>query len=398
VATLSMSVLAIGVALPVGVQEGKAAAASPTIKVGMILALSGPESAGQSQAVQAASARVAAANAAGGIKGQKIQIIAADSQGTTQGSLTAAQTLVSKGVVAVIGTEPPFEGPAQQYLSQQGIPMTEAANDAALINDPNVFSVVGWSGAGLPISTSVGVYLKKLGAKTVAGSAYGSVAPAVSILNADLAASTHVGIKTVLKDLSPAPTTVDFTSDALQVKQSGADYVIPEFASEQEFAFAQALQQQGAKTIPLFGPAFLEKSILSSPGASSLEGPVESWFAPVALNATATKTFAQTLKKYAPGVYGGFLEEWAYVSADLFIKGLQGIKGAVTPASLKAAIKKIKNYNGAGLVPASLNFSAPKSATQNLQRCYYYATLKNGEFSIAAGATPVCGSLIPAGS
>jgi branched-chain amino acid transport system substrate-binding protein len=368
----------------------------PPIKIGILLALSGPTSPGDAAAVQAATARVDAVNAAGGINGRKVQLVSADSQGTSQGSLTAAQSLVSQGVVAVIGMVPPFEGPAEQYISGHGIPMVEAANDTALDSDSNLFSVVGWSGGSLPSSTSVGTFLKQQGVKSVAGVAWGSIAPSVSILDGLLAGTNAVGIKTAIQDLTPAPTTVDFTSDALKIKNSGAQAVLPEMAGTQALALAQALQQQDASATSLFGSSILEKSTLAAPGASSLSGYIQYWFAPPELGTPGTQAMNSTLQKYEPGVFGGYLEEWAYVSADLLITGLQKVSGSVSASSLKSALSSISSYNADGLIPTTLNFTAPKSATNNLQRCFYYPKMENGQFTIAQGAKPVCGSLIPA--
>ena len=78
--------------------------------------------------------------------------------------------------------------------------------------------------------------------------AWGSVQAAVAQVNPQLAGTSAVGVKTVLKDYSPTPTTADFTSVALAVKAAKAQGLYVAMTVSTEIALAADLQQQGVRS------------------------------------------------------------------------------------------------------------------------------------------------------
>jgi ABC-type branched-subunit amino acid transport system substrate-binding protein len=364
--------------------------AKSVIKIGYIAEVTGPESPGTNASVTAAQARVKATNAAGGVAGHRLDLIVTDDQSTPQGALAAAQSLVSQGVVGVLSTGTVVEGAAQQYLSENGIPMAAIDADPATIADPNVYSPLGSSGPSVPANASLGQFLSGLGVTKVAGVAWGDAAAAVSLMEAPLNAAQAVGVKTVLRDLSPTLTTVDFIPDALKIKSSGAQAVFAAMATSSDVALAQAMAQQSVRLkAQVYAATVYEQAETAQPALNGAY--IQAWFAPVELNTSAVRQYVSTLDRYARGTFGGLHATLAYVDTDLLVAGLQAItSGSYTAKSLGAAIRTLRHYTGAGLIPRPIDFAVSNTNSVNLQRCYWYPRIKNGQFVITS-SKPVCG-------
>lgn len=376
--------------------SGAALAASTSpVKIGFIASETGVESAGESAAIAAAKARVDEANATGGINGHKISLVVADDQSSPQGAVTAAQSLVSQGVAGILFQSTAVEGPAEQYLSSHGIPMAALGADPTEIADPELFSIEGASGPSVPGNTSLGKFFNTLGVTKVAGVTVGSLSVAVALLEAPLKAASKVGVQTVLNDLSPALTTTDFTSDALKVKASGAQGSYEALLGPQNIALATALSQQGVHLkAAVYAATNYESSTLADPNEPSLEGTyLQYWFAPMETKTPAVEQYKSVLAKYAKGTFGGLLETIAYVETDLLLKGVAGVHGGVTPSSLTHALNDVSSYTGAGLIPQPVNFTISKTASSNLQKCYWYPEILHRQF-VVHGTAPVCGSVV----
>jgi branched-chain amino acid transport system substrate-binding protein len=202
-----------------------------------------------------------------------------------------------------------------------------------------------------------------------------------------------LGVRTALTDLSPTPATADYTPDALKVKQSGADGVFAALGIASDVALARAIQQQNVQVkVQLYLASAYESVALSRANAAALNGTyIEDWFAPTELKSTATERYVATLQKYAPGTFGGLIETTAYVYADLAISGMKNVHGAMTPRALAQSIRQITNYTGAGLLPAPLNYSLPKTAAVNLQTCFWFTRVDGGKFRVL-DTKPLCGT------
>jgi branched-chain amino acid transport system substrate-binding protein len=350
--------------------------------------LTGPAAPARTSTVQA---RVAVANAAGGINGHKIVLEVADTQSTPQGALTGAKILASKHVVGVL-SDTAIDGPAVTYLNQQGIPLVGSSGAPTWLANKNQFQIVGNWGPGLPNNAAFGDYLKGQGVKSVAGLTYGNLPLGAAFLDPALASAKSVGIPTVLHDTSLTFGSADFTAAALAIKNSNADAVYPVLSSPDGIAFVKALRDAGAKTKVVLAVSAYEKSFLDSPSLSSLQGTsVILWFAPQGLATPGVEAYEAALKKYAPGTFPGDLESLAWASTDLLLTGIGKVQGDVTPSTLIAALHTVTNYDAGGLLPGPLNFSVPP--TQNLQKCFYFVKIE-GKAYVPSPKTPVCGSVL----
>jgi ABC-type branched-subunit amino acid transport system substrate-binding protein len=370
--------------------SGSVSGGSP-VKIGMLTAETGPLAGQFAGEVAGARARVAEANAAGGISGRQVQLVLADDQSTQQGAFTAAQSLVSQGVAGVLCGESFVDGPAEQYLAQNHIPLAASASSPQAVNDENLFNPVGTYGPLVPASKSLGNFLSGLGVRKMAGLTWGNVAEVVADLDATLASTTAAGIKTVVKDLSPTPATVDYAPYAAEIRASGAQSVILYATNDAAIRLAVALQQQGVHLkAPIWTTILLDDSILTDPHESAFEGSyVQSEVAPPTLQAAAVKRFVATLKEYEPGTYPGFEATYGYVLADVLLTGAAGAGHNITGPAVFASLQKITSYTGAGLIPRPMDFAKPKTDPQNLQNCYWYTKIENRNF-IPVSENPVC--------
>jgi branched-chain amino acid transport system substrate-binding protein len=108
--------------------EASASTAKAPIIIGYITDETGPTSSTYINAVQGAQARIDAQNAAGGVDGRKLELVAEDDQSTPTGNSTAAHLLVSKGAFGIIEDNSGAFG-SSRYLNQLGVPVTGVSVD-----------------------------------------------------------------------------------------------------------------------------------------------------------------------------------------------------------------------------------------------------------------------------
>jgi len=164
------------------------------------------------------------------------------------------------------------------------------------------------------------------------------------------------GLSMVLRISDSPQGAHDATSEALRIKNSGADGVSYSGFIDGGISLAQALKQQGVvlKSLNIVGlsdPAVLKTS------QGALEGALGTTYGalPIGVNVRSVKTFASAMKAaglnpYAPAAPLG------YVGADLLIKGLKVAGKCPTRASFIDNLRKVTNYDGAGMIPQKVSF------------------------------------------
>jgi branched-chain amino acid transport system substrate-binding protein len=393
VATSAIAIATLSPSISTGVADAAANSSGAPIKIGLTLPVTGPLGGQLAEEETGAQTRIKQLNAGGGIHGRKLQLIAADDQYTPQGALTAVKSLVAQGVVGVIDTDALTTGAGAQYLQAQHIPISENTANPASIADQDIFSPLGSSGPSVPASASMGKFLASLGVSTIAGVGWGQIAQSASLVEGQLSGANKGGVKTVLTDLSPSPTTADFTPDVLKIKQSGAQSVTTAMTNSANITLMYDLKQQGVnlKAKVFSGSPLYDESVLKDPEESALEGAyIQSWFAPAGLKTSTEKSYLAVVKKYSPGSFAGFYFDYGYVLADLMVQGVERTQGAVTGANIIKALSKITKYTGAGIIPKAINFTISKTAPQNRENCFWYVQIKNKQF-VDASSKPICG-------
>jgi branched-chain amino acid transport system substrate-binding protein len=371
-----------------------AVASSAPIQLGMITSLTGPLAAERVSDVAVAKAAIKNANAHGGINGHVVKLTVEDDQSTAAGATLAAKVLVSDGVTGIIGDSAQLEGGAATYLSSKGIPVAGLGDSPSWTTDSNMFGVFGYDGPGIPGTTTFGNFEKSLGIAKVVGISYGTVPSSKLTVDQQLAAASHVGVKTALNDSSIQLGGQNFATTALQIRGIGAEGIYSGMSSGDNQSVATALAQEGIHPKGFVVLAGYEQSTLGAASRPAVQGLYWSlWMQPFNLDTPAATAYRALLARYAPGVFGGFQEGTPYVAATLLLTGLKGDHGSSSPSALSSSIRKLTDFTANGLEAHAVNYSSPK-AQNPMGLCDYFVQAQGAKF-VSHSTKPTCGTVVP---
>src|SRR5262249_10227052 len=100
-----------------------------TVTIGLLTALTGPAASTFADVPKGAEARVDLLNDNGGINGRKIKLEVADDQGSPNGNLAAAKSLVEQKHAFLVVSESPFTFGSAKYLHDAGVPVVGGSYD-----------------------------------------------------------------------------------------------------------------------------------------------------------------------------------------------------------------------------------------------------------------------------
>jgi branched-chain amino acid transport system substrate-binding protein len=366
-------------------------ATSTAIKLGMITAVSGPLAGERAHDVATVKALVDATNASGGVDGHPISLIVEDDQSSPAGALTAAKVLQADGVVGINFDDAVVEGGPAQYMHQEGIPVTGLGDSPSWLDDNNMFGVFGYSGPGVPSTTTVGVIEKHLAVTKMVGVSYGLIASSAETAAGTLKGAQSEGIKTA-GNISISLGGQNFTTTALQIKSLGVQGLYTATSANDNVSLATALVQAGLHLPGIVFATGYDQPTLQASSVSSLNGTywtVQS--APVDIGSPAVKAYQAVLQKYAPGVFPGSQETFAYAGTYLLISGLQADGASTSRSQLIQAIDHITDFTVGGISATPVDYSMPK-ATQ-YGKCIYLVEIKNDQF-VSVQKQPFCGQAV----
>jgi branched-chain amino acid transport system substrate-binding protein len=367
----------------------------------LITSLSGPGSSEFANTPPGFNARIALANAQGGVNGHKIKGIILDDQTSPNAIATAVQNAMSKGPIGIISISPLFFL-AAKYPNQAGIPVTGGFFDGPEWGTPpyqsNMFaSDVGSLNPKYPVNTAIGSFIKAHGGTTLCSYGYG-ISPSSSRSAIGTADSfQHAGGKVGVLDTSIQFGSVEMTTPALVAKQKGCDSFYAGLDDNSNFALATALKQDGVKPKVTVFPTGFEPSVVGSPAWSNLQGGYfDSEFHPFQIPNNGTRQMQAALEKYehfTPSQFPTFNQYEAWLGADLMLKGIQLAGKNPTHASVIHALRNLKSYNGNGLLPQSTNYSTNFGKDLPKSCGWYMIAEKNG--FVPSSTKPYCGTDIP---
>jgi branched-chain amino acid transport system substrate-binding protein len=268
------------------------------------------------------------------------------------------------------------------------------------ITSKNMFSVFGTQDF-TKVQTTYGVLLKKLGATTI-----GSLGTGISPSSSESAKATAVsaqaaGLRVGYLNANVPFGTTNVDPYALAMKSAGVDGLITSVNTSTSLALITALRQKGATIKAAILPTGYGGDLLhGGPGATkAAEGNYFlTTYEPVELQTPATKKFQAALKTHA-GVTSEptFGEYIGYVSVDGFVTGLKAAGPNPTRTSFINAMLGINHYDAAGLFGShSIGFGmSGRGQTAGPENCTWVSKFSGGKFQPVAGATPICGSVIP---
>ncbi len=354
----AISVLAAG---PASASGSKA-----PILIGIISDQTGAASSNYVGATDGAQARIDAQNAAGGVDGHKLELVAEDGTSTPSGNSTAAHVLVSKGVFGILQVNSEAFG-SSAYLHDKGVPVVGAAVDGPEWGtQPNtnmfglgpIYAVTPINGYYYTYSTTQSEF-KALHITKLAQVVF-NVPAAIDAANTIFEQAKSAGVSKCLDALLPS--SGDLNPTVLQMKNLGCNGVEVLSVLSTCISLAEDLKQADLK-IKLVCASSYDQSLLNQPTAlDAMQGTYTG--APV-FNVLgenlppAVNLFLSRLKKYT-SFAGGIPNQnidYSYMAADAMIKGLELAGPNPTRSEFISKMRQVSNYTVEGLVTTPINFS-----------------------------------------
>jgi branched-chain amino acid transport system substrate-binding protein len=344
------------------------------IKIGVLIAMSGPAAAYGAEERRAVEAVVSHVNAQGGIKGRKIELVVRDTKtNPTEAARLANQVIADDKVIAIIGATTGSE--------------TLAFADAAMRAQVPVFPMVGTPSVtdpekpysrwvyrmSVPLTTDLPASFNRMvkdGKKRMAvfseEDAYGQQGSQMAVELAKKA-----GIE-VVENISAPKTATDLTTQATKIRNAKPDAVLLVTASTGSGgAFLRKLQQVGVD-VPVYGMAgIVQKQIITSGGSAA-----GMLIAPALVNpdeAGPLKELFALMKDH--GGVDGFGAVLGANAAATVVEGLKS--GATTGAQLRDAIEKIGTIKGYAAGPIKFT---PTDHDSWGPETLFFVTVRDGKF------------------
>jgi branched-chain amino acid transport system substrate-binding protein len=347
-------------------------------------------------------ARIDAQNAQGGINGHHINVVVADSNSSAQGEQLAAHILdQTHHVSAMFGTSGLFFV-AAPILQKAGIPVFGVALDGPEWGQQpysNMFSVTApgteYNGSYYNYDAALGQFLKSVGVTKLAYLGY-NLPSIITTTKEDIAALKSYGVQPCYVNTNVPLGGVDFTADALAVKNAGCNGVVGVLIESSAFALSGELKNAGYTGRQLLLAGYASSAFQSPESLAETTGDyfeVTTGTDLVNPSAAAT-TMLDTIHQYDPSYTASIPEAneiWAYQATDLMIQALQQAGSNPTRASIISAGRKIASFNAGGLIPFSLtyqNFASPSMLPNS--ECMYFVQLKGNAFVNVNGGKPFC--------
>jgi len=315
-----------------------------TIKIGMVLPVTGPAADSGKYALTGAKIALERVNKAGGVLGKPIELVTEDDQTTNPGAVLAFSKLASQpDIVAFLGSIRSTQNHAMAPdILKTGKPVCFGGTDPKLTKLGNP-----WLIRFRPNDSYSGRVIASYGVETLAKKNWAIVhstdAFGTGGLNALSAALDKAGAKVAI-DQGYANQSQDFTPVVLAIKSSGADIIGSYFTFDNDLAiFARQLRQLGV-TIPWVG----SPSIITA-GAVKLAGPAlygTYGVADYAVDSSpAAKQFAElyaAVSKVPPDNYSS----WTYDAIGVLSAAINKA-GTTDPNKIRAALLATRGYQGA---------------------------------------------------
>ncbi len=323
---------------------GAGRAAGETIKIGMVLSVTGPAADNGKYALAGARIALERVNKAGGVLGRQIELVTEDDQTTNPGAVLAFSKLAAQpDIVAFLG---PIRSTQTHAIApdvlKTGKPVCFGGTDPKLTKLGN-----SWLIRFRPNDTYSGRVIASFGVETLGKKNWAIVhstdAFGMGGFNALSASLAKIGAK-VASDQGFPNQNQDFTPVVLAIKSSGADIVGSYFTFDNDVAlFARQLRQLGV-TLPWVGsPSAVDV------GAVKLAGPALYGVYGVADYAVDSspqaKDFAggyTAMTKLQPDIYSS----WTYDAIGVLCDAMKRA-GSTEPDKLRAAILATRGYKGA---------------------------------------------------
>ncbi|MGH9306246.1 MAG: ABC transporter substrate-binding protein [Acidimicrobiales bacterium] len=388
VAVLGITAAACSNAVPTATTNSSNApgVSAHEIIVGSLSTQSGPIAADFAPVVPGVKAYLDMINAQGGVDGRKINLkYSLDDASQPTQNVDLARTLVGQDhVFAIVGVAS-FTFAAAPYLTQQGTPAFGYVVSKDWSPAPNLFGSDG-SVLAYPPGAMYAPYLaKKLSIGNVAVLAY-NVPASADACSANIKQFQAEGIKVGYQNLATGIEGGTVTSDVLRMKQAGVGLVLSCMDVTGNVALSRALQQNGLGSVRQLWLNGYDRNVLQQ--YQSLMSGVYLLVQHVPFEAAqqfpgkfpGLDKYIATMNKYEPQYTYNEVALQGWLNADLFVKGLKAVGPNLTQGKLVAAINKMTNFNGDGLIPP-VNWKLAHTTTDAVN-CGAYVKAGTNKFDI----------------
>jgi branched-chain amino acid transport system substrate-binding protein len=322
----------------------RARADDSTIKIGMVLPVTGPAADSGKYSLTGAKIALERINKGGGVLGKQVELVTEDDQTTNPGAVLAFSKLAAQpDIVAFLGSIRSTQNHAMAPdILRTGKPVCFGGTDPALTKMGNP-----WLIRFRPNDSYSGRVIASYGVETLGKKNWAIVhstdAFGTGGLKALSASLDKLGAKVALDQGYPNQSQ-DFTPVVLAIKSSGADVIGSYFTYDNDLAiFARQLRQLGV-TLPWVGsPSITDASPvkLAGPALWGTYG-----VADYAIDASAeSKEFAAlyaAVSKVQPDQYSA----WTYDALGVLCASINKA-GSTDPGKIRDAILSTKGYKGA---------------------------------------------------
>jgi branched-chain amino acid transport system substrate-binding protein len=335
--------LAAGVTMPAVLRTAWAQGA--TIKIGMVIPVTGPAAESGKYALTGAKIALDRVNKAGGVLGKQVELITEDDQTTNPGAVLAFSKLAAQpDIVAFIGSIRSTQVHAMQPdLLKVGKPMMFGGTDPTLTKLGNK-----WLFRFRPNDSYSGRVIASYGSETLGKKNWAVVHSTDAFGTNGSKALTEalgkIGSKVAIDQGYPNQNQ-DFTPVVLAIKQSGADIIGSYFTFENDLAiFARQLRQLGVN-IPWVGSPSITVAT-----AVKLAGPALYGTYGVAdyaeESSDAAREFGKLYRAASGGVAPDNFGSWPYDAVGVLCAAINKA-GSTDPEKIRDAILATKGYKGA---------------------------------------------------
>ncbi|HJV45765.1 MAG TPA: branched-chain amino acid ABC transporter substrate-binding protein [Bacillota bacterium] len=328
-----------------GGSNGSSGNSGGDILVGLQFPLSGNEAKMGEDMKQAAELAADEINAAGGVNGKKLKLVAQDDASDPQTATAAANKLVSQGVTAVVGGYSSGATiPATGVYHQNGIPMVVTAANSQKISDqkfPEIFMINGTTVHQADIATDYMV--NKVHGKKIAiihdNSGYAKDLAEKTKADVEKAGGQVVVFDAVNPDES------DFSALISKLKQAQPDATYWTAYYKAGGAFIKQFKQQGVSGVIGVGDGSNDKTLIQIAGKDAAEGTFITT-SPTAEFLPEGKKFIDEYKaKYnaEPGPYSALEYDGVKVLADAIKRAGSTDQKAIVEALKKTDLKTLSS-------------------------------------------------------
>lgn len=363
-----------------------------TVKIGMICGCSGTYGTTLTAASQVAQAWVNSVNDSGGVNGHKIELIIKDDGSNPGTSVTAAQSLISAHVAAIIDSTT-LDQAWQKQVDAAKIPVVGGNfTTAPYYTDPN------WYPTG-QTNDSI-VYANVATAKKSGGTKLGLLYCAESPQCQESVEATKSGAEkqgvSLVYQASIQAKAPNYTSQCLAAKEAGVDSLIILHSSSAIIHVAQDCARQN------YAPAYVAEGTGFAGEIPAAEGLNQSYWAPFPIlpffaSGEHVQTMNNVVDKYQPGLRQNPIA-FTVVATQSWTAALavgQAVKASAVPAGAKVTADDITRGLGTFKDETLGGWSPPLTFTPGKPHpvdCWYIGRVQGGKASLVDDGKLTCES------